>query len=162
MQNPWMQKSGILVLRIKTSLMPKIISLKRWYIDNHSLYFDVCTWNSCKTSTNDLSGSYWEMQDHLHNDYCPKEIGQLLNLFGWAVRLPSPSLVLFSDYTATRCYEKCVFHPCSLLLDVYFVYRVLFDRVKRWFIYFFNPGYQGPRSKYFAFKLSGVSSGKDS
>ncbi len=82
----------------------------------------------------------------------------LAELYGY----PVPLLYSFSDYTATRCYEKCVFHPFSLHLDVYFVYRVLFDRVKRWLIYFFNPGYQGPRSKYFAFKLSGVSSGKDS
>lgn len=80
-----------------------------------------------------LSGSYWEMQDHLHNDDCPKKIGQLLYLFGWAVQLPSPPLILFSDYTATRCYEKCVFSARSL-----FFYRVHFDRLKRclFFVFF--------------------------
>ncbi len=115
----------------KWHLMAKIISLKRWYIENQSLYFDVCTWESCKTSTHDLSGSYWEMQDHLHNDYCPKEIGQLLNLFGW-LYAPSPSLVLFWLHSNQMLWKMCVMSRLTPFRCVFF-YRAHFDRVKRWF-----------------------------
>ncbi len=71
-------------------------------------------------------------------------------------------LLYSSDYTVTRCYEKCVLCPGSLLLDVYFFTGHTLtewnaDLKKKQFI----QGYQGPRSKYVAVKLSGVSSGKD-
>lgn len=68
-----------------------------------------CTWESCKTSTEVLSGSYWEMQDYLHNNYCPKEIGQLF-LFAWAVVTQSPSDTLLWSHS----------NQIFVCLDVYF------------------------------------------
>lgn len=59
-----------------------------------TLYSDICTW---KISTNDLSGSYWEMQDHLHNDYCLKEIGQLVWPSCTVTQSPSDTVFLITQ-----------------------------------------------------------------